>query len=272
VLTANAAAARSSDTTPADQFKARGISLQVNDPTLDQQAFNTPPLPAARGTVVKVLISGQGMPLIGLDRAASRVTTFADTSGRNLQKQPDEAKSDNHPTALRLSQGPTIAPNPIISDEGKHMVVTFRAPCLPSDKANAIHLKARLKLRLAEGQQTIRVHDAPLKVGPLDIADEAVRIVNREPAQWEAQPLLLRLEMSGSSAKRFAGVRFFNDNGKDITARRLPDLPMAEVRQLPVTLKQKRQHATIELRFYKTLTTVTAAIDLRIGLGLAPSP
>jgi hypothetical protein len=278
------AAERGGDSPSASARKptARVIGLQLADPAFDQGEFERAPLPAARGTVMRVLIE-HARPIVSLDRRASAVSMFRDDTGRQLRpKRPNAADNESpqttqkteadrthvRPTALRLSEGHPIDPGTEISRNGRRMVVSFRAPRLPDPEASELQLKARLNVRLGIEKETITLKDVPIRKGPIDIEGRSVAIHKRGESQWGEQPFYVQLQLEGQSAERFIKARILSSEGKDITARQRPPVWMAEAVRVPVSLKRQVDRATLELTFFKAVTTETLPIDVKTGLGL----
>jgi hypothetical protein len=259
-----------------DGWRARVVALQLAAPSFDQRPFQRAPLPATRGTVIKVLIDNPPHPIVSLDRRGSTVSMFADDTGRDLraaeQDRPGRASSASAepvtPTALRLSEGHPIAPGPAISRDGQRMVVGFRAPRLPAQAAEKVRVRAKLNLRLGVATNTLTLKNVPLKKGPIERDGVKLKIARMGPSQWGEQPFYVHLQLNGQRAERFVKARVLDTQGRDVTARQQPPIWMADTVQVPVSLKKKLKRATLKLTFYEKLKPLTVPVDVTAGLGL----
>lgn len=277
-----------------DSANSRVIGLRVADPTVNQQAFDRAPLPAARGTVVRVMIEGLDNPMVGVNRKVSTVRRFVDSTGRALR--PDSNKNDGNGLAdpkdatgrLRLSTGPVIGPDAVISRDKAQLAVAFRAPRLPAENASAIALAGEVRVRVGVGERRRTIDSVSLDEGQVLLPGDTqpasqpraqraadpgkgpgrVSIVRVGKANWGKQPMHVHLQLTGRRADHFVKARFFDANGNDVTARQMPPVRMAETMEVPIALKRRVRQATVKLTFYQRIEARRVPVQLKAGLGL----
>jgi len=281
---------RSASRAEAGGVATRTVELRVSAPDPDQSVFAGAPLPAMRGTLVRMLASGFERPVVSVDRHASEVLEFADSTGRSLRRPTanatgggaDQAGSEGFNTRRRHVD--PIAPDVLISRDGSRVMFAARGRRLPASDATAVHLKAQLAVRVGIGQKQRTVEAVPLEAGAAVIEDARQRAASTQPASnglitiaragesnWGKEPMHVHLRLKGDLADRFVRARFMDGEGNDITARQMPTVAMAETIQVPFGLTKQVDEATIEVTFYETLELRTAPVDVRAGLGLDKS-
>jgi len=168
-----------------DNARARVIGFRLADPTVNQQAFDRAPLPAARGTMLRVMIDNMKAPMVALERERSTVNRFVDSTGRVLResaqnKEPENGNktaSGNGETnrqrgALRLSHGSPISPDAVISRDDQQLALAFRAPRVPAEDATFVRVQGEVAVRVGIGKTTRTIKDVALKRGAVLLGDE----------------------------------------------------------------------------------------------------
>jgi methionine-rich copper-binding protein CopC len=246
----------------AQNVKVKPVGIAVVSESFAADEFEFGPLNGMTGTSVSLMVETSEGFIVDIDTEASELTSFADSTGRNLLEAVPGKPDDGW-----VRSG--IDSFPKMSKSGSQALVEIAGPRSPAVDAESMTIQGKLSIITAKGTKSFKTSAESLTAKPRKAGDYSFEISNVEEQEMFGEKALeVTLEFQGDLAKQFSQAKFTDSNGQPIEAQPSMTMSFNETKQVSYSLKTTVDTvAAIELELYQELDTSDVRLDLSIPVG-----
>jgi len=234
----------------APSVKPVGVSVVWEERKDDFDGFST--MNQQHPVKVAVLIDMDGLGIIDLDDAASKITKLTDDAGKDLDGE--------------------IWTFPSISKDGKLMRLEINGKKAPTSGSKSLSAKGALVVMTGSKTEVKRSELVPAEKGATVKVSEKLsfEISKAGKPQWGDDPFMVELEVK-RDIPEVAEVLFYDDQGELIESDEGGASRMGFFKKVTVqksyNLKRKVKSFRVEVKVWTDMKEVEVPFDLTFGIG-----
>lgn len=219
----------------------------------------------SQGTSVALLIRRAEGGIIGIDRDASTITRFQDSTGTDLLKQPEKKGA-----AMMVSGRGGYGMMPRITKDRSAAIIKLNGPAVPAKGATAVKAQGTIVLVCANSKKHF-TQPIKLKVGSkVTVGPVPLEITKVAKPRWGNAAMAVTFTAT-QPLDAIAGISF-SSHGQKIETRDGGQSSMKAFNTIKVektiNFAKKIDAATIGIEAWQDIKRVKVPFDLTIGVGL----